>query len=104
MNKKTIITRQEAIDVITELAETEFFGEMICQKLADIAHCIDAEFRGYHLWGGGDDSAELFIARRDDLWTDEVVERVGKIAEKYTFKPAPHEEDELKEWLEDNML
>jgi len=94
-----IITRERAIELIANLEAAGIFSDDVESDFADIRLCIEAEKRGYHFWGGDIDTGELYIPRREDLWTEEAIERTRGIAEKYTFAPAPYEEEELSEYL-----
>lgn len=96
-----IITREKAIELITYLEDAGIFSDDVESGLADVRMCIEAEMRGYHFWGGDIDTGELYIARREDQWTEEVVDRTRKIAEKYSFSPAPHEKEELANYMKE---
>lgn len=101
------ITRQEAINVIYNvineilpLVEDDFTQEDLEEYegyLQEIASCIEHECKGLHTWGAEEEVMELFIAYREDLWTDELKQRLGAINEKHSFKPAPYEEKTLAE-------
>ncbi len=92
-----MVNRETAVELLHRLAGEGLLDEGLCDSLDEIANCIDAERVGFHLWNADDDSGELFIARRQDLWTAEKIEEVKKIADKYRFTPAPYEAEEFKE-------
>lgn len=84
-------TREEAIETLYELINSGILSEDITSKLENIANCIEAEDSennlGISLWGVlEDDWAVLFMAYREDLWTDERIAKIQAIYDKYRIK------------------
>ena len=89
-----MISREEAIDVISMLEESDILKDDLKEKLTDIRTCIEAELQGWHFWSANDDDyVELHIARRSDLWTDEVKQKCEALDKAHTFIPAPYEKN-----------
>lgn len=98
-----MISREEAIETLSFLESNEILSEDLQGKLLDIRSCIEAELQGWHFWGAEDDDyIELHIARRSDLWTDEVKKKCEELDHKHTFTPAPYEVDKVSRELEDD--
>jgi len=81
-------TREEAIKTLYQLINSDVLSDEIAEKLEDIAKCIGAEDeQNIFIWGVEDnDWAELYIAYRSDLWTDELKARMKSIYEKYKIQ------------------
>lgn len=95
-----VITRDEAVDILAALLDTNMFAPEIEDKLADIMNAIENEKYGLHLWGADNDEyAVLYTAVREDLITDEYRAEGERIWEKYSFEPSPFEKAEI----EDNL-
>lgn len=91
-----MIDRQTAIYTLRELEDSDILNDELIQKLIDIRTCIEAELDGWHFWGASDDDyMELHIARRQDLWTDEVKAKCEAIDKRHTFVPAEYEQHDL---------
>lgn len=87
-----MIGREEAIETLRNLVDTDVLSEDIQSKLDQIATCIEEEQDGRHIWGTEDDDwMELHIAHRDDMWTEDLYQKLNQICEKYSFVPAPQE-------------
>ena len=86
-----LISRQEAEDVLMRLEESGILQEELEGALAEIRGCIEAEEKGLHLWGAGDDCIKLFTAYREDLYTEELCRELSGIETKYGFRPSPFE-------------
>ena len=98
-----MIKRMEAVETLYDLINSGVIDDGICDKLQDIALCIESELHGLHSWGADDDFSELHIVHRSDLITDELLEKLDTIHEKYRFEPSPFESDELKEYNENDF-
>lgn len=97
-----IITRNEASELLRELASNGSLKEEISDKLKDIAACIEEEQVGKHFWGGDEEEyAQIHTAYREDLWTDDLIAECQAIDEKYSFTPAPHEAEEIAEAIKE---
>lgn len=87
-----MISREEAVDILTMLEESEILNEEIQDKLGDISTAIEKETEGLHIWGSEeDDWTELYVAYREDHWTDELKARLEGIDKKYRYTPSPFE-------------
>lgn len=87
-----MINRDDAIEVLRNLTESDILSEEIEEKLEQIILCIEEEQDGRHIWGAtSDDWTELHIAYRSDLWTDDLAMKMENICQKYSFVPAPYE-------------
>lgn len=96
------ITRNEAIDVLYCLINSGILDDELEAEIEEIACCIEKENEGYHLWGADAEVGELFVARRQDQWTDELVSHLREIHDKYSFTPAPFERAEFEERLSED--
>ena len=88
------ITREQAQGTLYDLINSGILDKEIEEKLQDVVNCIDAENEGLFLWGADDDADELFICRRDDLYSDELAKRLGAIFDKYKIKEYVTKESE----------
>lgn len=91
-----MITREEAIDALIQLENSDILDDSIIEQVSEIRMCLEHERQGYHGWGADDDFDKLFVAYREDLWTDELKAECAEISKKYSFTPAPFEAEELK--------
>ena len=102
IERLTLITRNEAVDVLLTLVNSGILDKNIEEKLAEISTIIEDEEIGYHFWGA--DHSErviLFTATRVDLITDEMCEECNRIADKYSFTPSEHERVEIEAKIDD---
>ena len=94
-----MITKEEAVDVLIDLAESGILSKKYEDALSDIRTCIEELDNGLDLFGAGDDYVDLFIAKRNPYQSsapyntdelkkeyDEWVAHCDKIAEKYKIK------------------
>ncbi len=88
------ITRNEAVECLYNLINSDVLDCDILDDLEEIANCIDHENEGYHLWGADDEAADLFSIPRSDLITEEVRNERERLCKKYSFTPAPYESGE----------
>lgn len=96
-----MITRDKAIETLVFLESNELLSDELQSDLADIRCCIEAEKSGIHFWGGDDSEyMELYIARREDQWTEEAEQKCMDIFKAHRFTPAPYEEDEIESLLD----
>lgn len=87
-----MITRYDAIEVLTEVIDSGILNESIEGRLEDIRSCIEAELLGRHEWGVDRGKlASLYTAVRSDLITDEMINEVDRIHKKITFIPSTDE-------------
>ena len=70
-----MITREQAVDILEELVESELLNENLRDALDEMAMVIHYEKIGLHLWG----------ADERDLQSDETLE-------KYVYTPSDFEE------------
>ena len=95
-----MITKEQATDLLYDMAEIDIFNETVKEKLHDIAQCIESLDDGLDLFGAEDDYVDLFVARANPYQssapynTDELkkeydkwVEHCNEVAEKYRIKP-----------------
>ncbi len=93
-----MITREKAADVLYELINAGVLDRELTSSLEDIARGISEEQYGRHVWGSEeDDWVKLHVAYRSDLMTDELVNELQAIDQKYSFIPAPYEAENLIE-------
>ena len=103
-----MISRQEAMDFLFDLAECDLFSEEISNKLQEISQCIRAEDeQGIFIWGAEDDDwSELYVARMNPYQssapynTDELkqeydawLKKCSDIYDKYKFKEKIFDEE-----------
>lgn len=101
MNER-MITRDEAVETLIELAESGTLREDLADKLAEIASLIEHEREGMHYWGINiNDYYKMVTAYREDLITDKLMDDWERILEKYSFTPAPCEKQEIEEYIEE---
>lgn len=89
------ITREDAVNQLSDLIGVGILSKTIEDNLEDIIQCIECECDGYHIWGADSDVMQLYIGYREDLWTDELKEKMQKLADEHTFIPAPYEKDDV---------
>jgi len=81
------ITREDAVHRIYDVINSGIISDELASDLGDIAKCIEAEeTHNVMLWGADEDATKLFIAFREDLWTDELKKEINDIYEKYKIK------------------
>lgn len=85
------ITRDEAIDVLQTLVNSDILEEDLEEDIEEIITCIQSEDEGYHIWGADEEAEKLFTSYRTDLITPELEEELNAISDKYSFTPAPYE-------------
>jgi hypothetical protein len=99
-NRKKYLTRQASIDILYDLASSEFFSEELSDNLHEIANLISYELDGEHFWGQPYESSDkLRVAYREDLWTEELAKEVAEQHERARFTPAPNEVQQLKDYF-----
>ena len=89
------IPRDEALEALRHLAESGILCDELELAVEEIAHCIEAEKLGLHLWGADDDADELFTAFYGNLTTGQT-ERLRRIRVKYRFSPSAFETEEVE--------
>lgn len=92
-----MITRDEAVRTLCDVADSGILRDDIVEKLEEIAGLILDEKRGLHGWGADENYRELMVAWREDIWTSEKAGRVLSIWDKYAFEPSEFEYKET-EW------
>lgn len=85
------ITRDEAIEVLQTMVNSDILDEDLENDLEEIITCIQSEDEGYHIWGADEEVGKLFTSYRTDLVTPELEEELNAISDKYSFTPAPYE-------------
>lgn len=80
------LTREEAVVVIYDLINSGILDPRLCDELTNIANSITNETYGLDTWGADDEVADLFVAKREDLITDEWKRHVEELYEKYKIK------------------
>ena len=95
--RERMITREEAIDVLFQLENSEILSDELVDQISQINLMIQAETLGKHFWGAdADDYAKVHTAYREDLWTDELIRECQDIDFNHTFDPAPYEEADIE--------
>lgn len=86
-NDSRMISRHEATVVLYELINSGILDEGLEQDLQEIVTCIEAEEeRKMFFWGASnEDVYEMVVARREDLWTPDVVARCEEIEKRLSF-------------------
>ena len=81
-------TREEAVEKLFSLINSGILSGEMEEALEDIVKCIEAEEeQGIFIWGAKEnDWAELYVAYREDLWTDELKQKMQQIHDKYKIK------------------
>ena len=72
-----MITRDKAIEVLYRVINSGILNQDVEVALQDIANCIEMEeTHGVHAWGADDENVSLLVvARREDCWTDEIIQK-----------------------------
>lgn len=93
-----MITREEALNVINDLINSEILSEDLEYALSDIRMCIEEEMIGRHVWGIPDEwMAKLHTSVRADLVTDELIDEYDNIHKGIAFKPSTFETKEIRD-------
>lgn len=92
-----MITRDEAVDTLYSLINSNVLDEELCDSIESIANCISAERDGLHLWNADDQEvAELYTSVRDNAPdADAHMELCNKLYAKYCFAPSRFEEPDF---------
>lgn len=94
--KPQIISREEAINSLMDLLVSGILKEELENDIQRIIQCIEEEKYGRHIWGTDiDDYTKMHLSARADLLTDEQLDEIEAIEKKYSFIPAPYEDDEI---------
>lgn len=80
------ITRDEAVTTLYDVINSGIISEELEERLEDIASCIEHEEQGLFTWGADDDVIDLFVAKREDLYTPEWEQHCNEIWEKYRIR------------------
>lgn len=85
-----MITREEAVETLYGLINSNVLDEELCDSIENIANCISAERDGLHLWNADDEEvAELYTSVRDNTPDAEAhMELCNKLYAKYCFGPS----------------
>ena len=87
-----LITREDAVEKLSDLVNSEIIDENLRNDLEEIAYCIDHENDNLFLWGAEQDCIDLFVSRREDLIDDEWLKRQKALYEKYKIREVKQEE------------
>jgi len=99
-----MITREEAIEVIYDLIDSDILKTDVEERLQDIANCIEGELVGRHEWGVDRSKlAKLYGATRIDLVTDKDIEEYDRIHRKLTFVPSVDERIVIESHVRDEI-
>ena len=90
------ITRDEAIEALLHVADSNILNEELKDKLINIISCIGAEKEGRHEWGQNTKPLYDFA---DNETTDEAIKACINIIDNVTFIPASCEREEITEAL-----
>lgn len=90
------ITRDEAMDVLLHVVESNILNEELKDRLTNIIACIGAEKEGRHEWGQNTKPLYDFA---DNETTDEAIKACINIIDNVTFIPASCEREEITEAL-----
>lgn len=101
---ETLITRQEAIDVLMDLCNANIFDIQISSVFEDLIYIIRQEMEGRHMWGASTlDCEKLDTAVRADLITDEYEKECWETHMKSRFIPAESDMNELEQYFFDEI-
>ncbi len=98
--KEHYVTREEAIETLYDLINSDILDEDLEEQLQDIANCIEAEeTHNIFLWGADYEVFDLFVAKMDpygsskEFQTEENIKRYEswmkhckELYEKYKIK------------------
>lgn len=90
------ITRDEAIDVLLHVVDSNILNEELKSKLVNIISCIGAEKEGRHEWG--QNTRPLYDFADKDT-TNDTIKTCIEIIDNVTFIPASCERKEITEAL-----
>ena len=84
-------TLEEAVETLYEIINSGILDKELESKLESVAKCIEEmdseEHLALWLWGAEDtDWVDLFVAKREDLITDEWKSHLNEVYEKYRIK------------------
>ena len=99
-----MIKREEAVDTLYALINSNVLDEELCDKIENIASCIGSERDGLHLWGADDQEvAELYTTVRSDAADLKEHENLcDMLYQKYCFEPSEFEMPEFMAQLEES--
>lgn len=87
-----MLTRYDAIEILTDLINSGIFSDEIEEGLEDIRSCIEAELLGRHEWGVDREKlAPMYVSVREDLITDEMIREYDRTHKSLTFIPSVDE-------------
>lgn len=102
IERASVITREEAVEVLTQLINSGILTYDIEEKLVDISNLIDLERVGYHLWGADEQEyTKLNTAFSNDVVTPALEEELETIDDKYSFIPSHFEHKEIEANIND---
>lgn len=102
--RTTLITRDEAIAVLTKLINSNILSSDIEADVYDILRVIENEKIGYHFWGADEkEYMKLFTAVRSDLVTDDYRKECQEISDKYAYAPSDHEAAEIEANIDEEV-
>lgn len=88
-----MITRDDAIEVLYDLINSNVLDDELCEDLQNVANCIEGERDAMHLWGADDhEVAELYTTvGGDEPFIKEHEALCNKLYKKYCFGPSDYE-------------
>lgn len=102
IERASVITREEAVEVLTQLINSGVLTYDIEEKLVDISNLIDLERVGYHFWGADEEEfAKLHIALNNEVIMPKLEEELERIDDKYSFIPSHFEHKEIEANIND---
>ena len=106
-NKKIIgvaemtIDRDEAVEVLWELANSDKVPEKVSEKLTDILSRIEDERYGWHTWGADEEEVNKLRANnRYDVDITRHEKEYLEIDRKYTYKPSEWDKGRIDSYAE----
>lgn len=95
-NDYKMITRDEAVNLLYELADSTALSEEVKNKLVEIANIIDDENIGYHFWGAKTlEKGKVFATYEKSSMTPQLLDELEALSEKYSYIPSAYERDEI---------
>ena len=86
-----MLNRIEAQQNLNRIIDSGILSAELTAALNDIVTCLNAEMRGYLIWGADDDCRELFTLYPIGGITEEVSNRLSNIRSKYSYTPSKFE-------------
>lgn len=94
-----MITRPEAVVLLSDIAECPFLDEMVSEALYQIVDCIITEHElGIHEWGAPESDINILHEGTIESASKKDKDAAEKVSKKYKFSPSEFE----VQWAKDN--